>query len=172
LAGGLLAAPLAGEAQQAGKVPRIGYLALNPAANPHLHEAFRQGLRDLALRSELARITAELDRLSVAIAQGGGIPALPAALAIRDSRPGEIQAALGDLEQGARYSLLEARQIERAAHSALADWYEILERESELARAILGAALVGRLTFTAMEVSAVGSTGMLGVGRWAKRCPG
>jgi putative ABC transport system substrate-binding protein len=43
----LLAAPLAGEGQQAGKVPRIGYLALNPAANPHLHEAFRQGLRDL-----------------------------------------------------------------------------------------------------------------------------
>ena len=45
--GGLLAAPLAAEARQAGKVPRIGYLALNPAANPHLHEAFRQGLRDL-----------------------------------------------------------------------------------------------------------------------------
>jgi putative ABC transport system substrate-binding protein len=47
LAGGLLAAPLAAEAQQVAKVPRIGYLALNPAANPHLHEAFRQGLRDL-----------------------------------------------------------------------------------------------------------------------------
>jgi putative ABC transport system substrate-binding protein len=47
LAGGLFAAPLAAEAQQAAKVPRIGYLALNPAANPHLHEAFRQGLRDL-----------------------------------------------------------------------------------------------------------------------------
>jgi putative ABC transport system substrate-binding protein len=47
LSGGLLAAPLAAEAQQAAKVPRIGYLALNPAANPHLHEAFRQGLRDL-----------------------------------------------------------------------------------------------------------------------------
>jgi len=47
LTGGLLAAPLAAEAQQAAKVPRIGYLALNPTANPHLHEAFRQGLRDL-----------------------------------------------------------------------------------------------------------------------------
>ena len=43
----MLAAPLAAEAQPAAKVPRIGYLALNPAANPHLHEAFRQGLRDL-----------------------------------------------------------------------------------------------------------------------------
>jgi hypothetical protein len=34
LAGGLLAAPLAAEAQQAAKVPRVGYLAPNPAANP------------------------------------------------------------------------------------------------------------------------------------------
>ncbi len=45
--GGLLAAPLAAQAQQAGKVPRIGYLANNLAANPHLREAFLQGLRDL-----------------------------------------------------------------------------------------------------------------------------
>jgi putative ABC transport system substrate-binding protein len=47
LAGGLLAAPLAAEAQPAAKVPRIGYLAGNLAASPHLPEAFRQGLRDL-----------------------------------------------------------------------------------------------------------------------------
>ena len=37
LAGGLLAAPLAAEAQQAAKIARIGYLAANLAANPHLH---------------------------------------------------------------------------------------------------------------------------------------
>ena len=35
------------KAQQAAKVPRIGFLTLNPGANPHLPEAFRQGLRDL-----------------------------------------------------------------------------------------------------------------------------
>ena len=45
LAGGLLAAPLAAEAQQAAKIFRIGYLALNPT--PHFQEAFRQGLHDL-----------------------------------------------------------------------------------------------------------------------------
>jgi len=44
---GLLAAPLATEAQPTGKGHRIGYLGTNRAANPHLHEAFRQGLRDL-----------------------------------------------------------------------------------------------------------------------------
>jgi len=47
IASGLLATPLAAEAQQAAKAARIGYLANVPAANPHLHEAFRQGLRDL-----------------------------------------------------------------------------------------------------------------------------
>ncbi len=43
----LLAAPLAATAQQAAKIARIGYLAPNLVANPHLPEAFRQGLRDL-----------------------------------------------------------------------------------------------------------------------------
>jgi len=47
LTGSLLAAPLAAGAQQAAKVARIGYLSTNLAANPHTHEAFRQGLRDL-----------------------------------------------------------------------------------------------------------------------------
>jgi putative ABC transport system substrate-binding protein len=47
LAGGLLTAPFAAEAQQAAKIARIGYLAGNLAASPHLREAFLQGLRDL-----------------------------------------------------------------------------------------------------------------------------
>jgi putative tryptophan/tyrosine transport system substrate-binding protein len=47
LAVSLALAPLEAEAQQAAKVPRIGYLGLNRAAYPHLHEAFLQGLRDL-----------------------------------------------------------------------------------------------------------------------------
>jgi len=47
LAGGLLAAPLAAEAQPAAKIARIGWLGINVAASPHLLEAFRQGLRDL-----------------------------------------------------------------------------------------------------------------------------
>ncbi len=44
---GIVAAPLAAEAQQAAKVPRIGYLAGSLAAAPHVPEAFLQGLRDL-----------------------------------------------------------------------------------------------------------------------------
>jgi len=45
--GGLFAAPLVAEGQQAVKPSRIGYLHANVTASPHLLEAFRQGLRDL-----------------------------------------------------------------------------------------------------------------------------
>src|SRR5262245_64639975 len=45
--GSMLAAPLTGEAQQSAKIARIGWLGNNLAALPHVHEAFRQGLRDL-----------------------------------------------------------------------------------------------------------------------------
>ena len=48
LAGSLLAAPLAGEAQQAGRVWRIGFLGLPSASSAAARvEAFRRGLRDL-----------------------------------------------------------------------------------------------------------------------------
>ena len=45
--GGLLAAPLAAEGQQGGKVARIGCLGSPRPPFTHLWEAFRQGLRDL-----------------------------------------------------------------------------------------------------------------------------
>jgi ABC-type uncharacterized transport system substrate-binding protein len=47
LAGGLVAAPLAAEAQQPAKIARIGYLSNNLAGNPLAREAFLQRLRDL-----------------------------------------------------------------------------------------------------------------------------
>jgi len=45
--GGLLAAPLAAEAQEAAKVARLGFLMTLAVSSPQLQEAFRQGLRDL-----------------------------------------------------------------------------------------------------------------------------
>src|SRR5262252_424291 len=46
LAGGLLAAPLPAESQQASKIARIGYLG-GVSAVPQIREAFLQGLQDL-----------------------------------------------------------------------------------------------------------------------------
>ena len=96
LPGSLLAAPLVAEAQQAGKVPRIGYLGANPpSANVARIEAFRQGLRELGYvegeniiiewRSaegaldHLPALAAELVRLKVDVIVTGGSPTTRAA---------------------------------------------------------------------------------------------
>ena len=49
LTGGVLAAPLGAAAQQSGKVPKVGWLAMGTPASPMAvtsSEAFRQGPRD------------------------------------------------------------------------------------------------------------------------------
>ncbi len=90
LGGSILAAPLAASAQQAAKVARMGFLTLNLAPNPHLREAFLQGLRDLGYvegrnvvieyrdaggKSErLAALAAELVALRVDVIPSGGTP--------------------------------------------------------------------------------------------------
>jgi putative tryptophan/tyrosine transport system substrate-binding protein len=87
IAGGLLAAPLAAEAQQVGKVARVGYLDLT---RNEFFEAFKQQLRGLgwiegqnlaieyrlADRAEqLTDLAAELARLNVDVILPGGGPA-------------------------------------------------------------------------------------------------
>jgi ABC-type uncharacterized transport system substrate-binding protein len=47
LVGAAAASPLGAIAQQPAKVPRLGYLSPNLATNPHMQEAFVQGLRNL-----------------------------------------------------------------------------------------------------------------------------
>jgi ABC-type uncharacterized transport system substrate-binding protein len=96
----LLAAPFAVEAQQAGKIARIGFLSPNLATNRHLQEAFLQGLRDLGYvegrnvvieyrdaagkAERLPVLAAELVALKVdVIVAGSTIAALAAKQAIR-----------------------------------------------------------------------------------------
>jgi putative tryptophan/tyrosine transport system substrate-binding protein len=90
MAGGLLAAPLEAEAQQAAKVPRIGFLLFHLGANPHLEHAFLQGLRDLGYvegrnlvieyrdaegkYERLPALAAELVALKVDVIMTGGTP--------------------------------------------------------------------------------------------------
>jgi len=93
MAGGLIAAPLAAEAQPAKKVPRIGFLVAASASDTayvRLIEAFRQGLRDLGYvegrnvvieyryageKSErLPALAAELVRLKVDVIVSHGTP--------------------------------------------------------------------------------------------------
>jgi putative ABC transport system substrate-binding protein len=95
LAGSLLAAPLAAEGQQAGKVWRIGYLDQGSAARRGYVDGLRQGLRDLGWvegrniaievrfaegkTDQLARLAAELVRLKMDLIVTSTTPAALAA---------------------------------------------------------------------------------------------
>jgi len=118
---GLLAAPLAAEAQQATKVARIGSLLSNRAANPHLHEAFGQGLRDLGyvegrnvaieIRSaegkleRLPALAAELVALKVDVIVAGGTLAAVAAKQATKTIPIVFVAAADPVTSGLVTSL-------------------------------------------------------------------
>ena len=108
LAGTILAAPLAVEAQPAGKVPRIGFLQPGPSL-PGRFEAFRQGLRDLGYvedknviiefrvarePKEHAALLAELVNLKVDVLVTWTTPATIAATRATSSIP--IVAMTGD----------------------------------------------------------------------------
>jgi putative ABC transport system substrate-binding protein len=94
LAGGLLAAPLAAEAQQAGKLYRIGYLETG-VVRPRPWEAFRERLRELGYvdgrtvafearwadgqLDRLPKLATELVQLKVDVVVTAGSPAARAA---------------------------------------------------------------------------------------------
>src|SRR5690242_16253439 len=98
LAGGLLAAPLAVQAQQAGKIPRVGFLSIfSPFDVPHWREGLTKGLRDLGYTEggiaveyrhaeghleRLPRLAAELVRLKMDVIV---VETTPASLAVKQA---------------------------------------------------------------------------------------
>src|SRR3989441_7674752 len=116
VAGGvaLLAAPRGGEAQQAAKVARIGYLGTGSLESPEIQanlNAFRQGLSDLGYvegsgihieyrtadgkLEQLAALATELVRLKVDIIVAGATPAARAAQQATTTIP-VVAVAMGD----------------------------------------------------------------------------
>ena len=111
LTGGIVVAPHAAETQSTAKIGRIGYLTPSLAANPHLHEAFRQGLRDLGYvegrnlviefrdaegkHERLPALAAELVALRVDLIAAINTPAVLAAKQTTTTLP-IVFAAVGD----------------------------------------------------------------------------
>src|SRR5262245_5554757 len=112
VAGGLLAGPLAAEAQQAGKVYRIGFLGNSTAAlEANLVGPFREGLRDLGYvegrnitieyrwaegkYERFPALVAELASLKVDVIVTAGTPAALAVKKTAASIP-LVMAAVGD----------------------------------------------------------------------------
>lgn len=122
--------------------------ALEAGQTPGRHEA--QGGR---LRDELGRLEAEVARLAGAIATGGDLPALLAAMQERERRRAYLRAELAALERQAAVRR-DAGAVEHALdvmRKALTDWQGMLQQEPPAARQALRALLAGRLVFSPQE---------------------
>ena len=119
--GGALTAPLAGQAQQAAKIARIGYLSADLAVGRDLRDAFLQGLRDLGYVEarnvvieyrdakgkfdRLPALAAELVALKVDVILAGGTPQALAARQATRTLPVVFAAATDPVENGLVTSL-------------------------------------------------------------------
>src|SRR5712692_6251767 len=118
-----LLAPLTAEAQQAGKIARIGYLSSDLAASPDLREAFLQGLRDLGYVEgrnlvieyrdaegkfeRLPALAAELVALKVDVIVAGGTPQALAAKQATKTIPIVVASATDPVTDGLVTSLAQ-----------------------------------------------------------------
>jgi len=135
-------------------------------------DELRHGIEPAARRrdeilTEIARLDAELNRLTAAIAGGGELPTLPAALKDRHAQRERCKRALTELDATSRIGRSTLPRLEREICHRLADWRTMLRREIPEAREILRNLVVGRIVFTprpearVYEFSGRGSFGRL-----------
>jgi site-specific DNA recombinase len=106
--------------------------------------------RDRELRAELARLEAEVARLAAAIAAGGELSALLAALQERERRRAYVTAELAGLGRERRNGF-DAERVLDELRVQLGDWQAMLHQETRPARQALRALLAGRLIFRPQE---------------------
>ena len=104
-----------------------------------------------SLAADLAIVEAEAEHLTQAIAQGGDIPSLVAAIKEREKRLAHFEAELRGLEQLEMIADLDLDTIRDKLREQLQDWQGLLRRHTPQARQILRKLLVGRLVFTPHE---------------------
>ena len=97
--------------------------------------------------AEIHRLDSELARLTAAIASGGDLPALLAAVKERQDRR-ERWEMLIELDAMSRIGRSELSCLEREIRHRLADWRAMLRREVPEARELLRNLIVGRVAFT------------------------
>ncbi len=103
---------------------------LQPAAD--VREAER-----VALRAELGQLEQELDRLALAIAKGGELPALLRALQSGERRRADLEAQLAAQESLSRTGALDPEVLRRSLRTRLDEWATFLGRNIVQARQIL-----------------------------------
>jgi hypothetical protein len=109
------------------------------------------GGRPRKLREELARLDTEVARLAGAIAAGGDLPALVAALQERERRRAQVRAQLAQGEREAAREAFDADRVLARLRDQLSDLQGLLRGYVASARQLLQAWLAGRLTSTPGE---------------------
>jgi hypothetical protein len=110
--------------------------------------------RSRTLRDELAQLDGEVARLAGAIAAGGEMAALLAALQEREQRRGRVRAELAAIERTAKRETFDIGTVLDQMRGMLTDWPGLLRQEAPQARQALNALLAGRLVFTPREQDA------------------
>jgi site-specific DNA recombinase len=103
------------------------------------------------LRRELAKLDAEVDRLAMAIAQGGKLAGLLGAMQERERRRAHVRTEITAIEQAGRRTDDSSARILDRLRGHLTDWQGLLRQETGPARQALTALLAGRLIFTPRE---------------------
>lgn len=99
------------------------------------------------LRTELSRIDREIERLTEAIATGGELASLLAAVQSRHARREELAAALNAAERAGQWAI-PRRRLEQAVRDRLGRWRALLTTHVEDGRQLLREVLAGPLRFT------------------------
>src|SRR4030095_9578870 len=105
-----------------------------------------------ALREELARVEMETTRLAQAIAAGGTLPALVAAMQECERRRAYLLAELRTLERRAHREAVDVDLVLDFLREALADWRSLLRQETGPARQALPGPPPGRAPVTTRAV--------------------
>ena len=104
--------------------------------------------RRAALESERARLDQEIARLTEAVAEGGELPPLLAAMKVRDQRRSAVLGELATLNRVAAMGAVELGQLQDVLMAQLADWQGLLRATPVQGRQILRKLIVGRITLT------------------------
>ncbi len=103
------------------------------------------------LNADLVIVQSEIDHLTKAVATGGDLPSLVAAIKEREQRKTHIESELRLLDELEKMSQVDMKEIEEDLWKKLSDWRGLLQRQNGVARQILRKLLLGRLIFEPHE---------------------
>ncbi len=107
--------------------------------------------RRAELQRQLRALDEETGRLAAAIAAGGEMSALVAALGERERQREVLKLDAAGLESLAKVSQADVHRLESSLRAKVKDWRAVLGRQAPISRQIVAKLLDGRIVFTPQE---------------------